>query len=221
MNKHRSTPPMRRSPTNTRRQAFGTPEIVMATAITGILIVAALQAVGMVFTSRRYMIERLTGPGLARELMAEVLSMPYTDPDQTVTLLGIDLNELGSSRATWDDVDDYNGYNAANAENKQGVALSGYTGWREQVAVNWVTLADPTITSVTETNLKRITVTVTNPSGVQTQLIGYRSKNGALEQGQPQAVRAISWLDAELRLSASTRPERAAAAITNPAKDPN
>jgi hypothetical protein len=166
------------------------------------------------------MIERLTGPGLARELMAEVLSMPYEDPDGA-SLLGLDLNELLGSRATFDDVDDYNGYSAASAENKQGVALAGYAGWRQQVAVAWVTLADPSTTSLTETGLKRITVTVTNPSGSPTQLIGYRSKTGALEQGQPQAVRVISWLDAELRLGSSTRSERTAAAFTNPAPDPN
>jgi hypothetical protein len=203
-----------------RRQAFGTAEILAATAMTGILVVAALQSVGMVYKTRRTMIERLTGPGLARELMAEILSMPYEDPDGA-SLLGLDLNELLGSRATFDDVDDYNGYSAASAENKQGVALAGYAGWRQQVAVAWVTLADPSTTSLTDTGLKRITVTLTNPSSSPTQLIGYRSKTGALEQGQPQAVRVISWLDAELRLGSSTRSERTAAAVTTPARDPN
>jgi hypothetical protein len=204
----------------TPRPAFGTPEVLMALAITGVLIVAALQSVSMVYRSRTAMIQRLTGPGLARELMAEIMSMPYDDPDGA-GILGIDLSELLGNRSTFDDVDDYNGYNTANAENKAGVALTGYAGWQEQAAVAWVTLADPTATSGVETGLKRVTVTITSPSGAQTQLIAYRSRYGALEQNQPIANRVISHLDAELRTGASTRSERTAAALTNPALDPN
>jgi MSHA pilin protein MshD len=204
----------------TKRPAFGTPEVLMALAITGILIVAALQSVSMIYRTRTAMIDRLTGPGLARELMAEIMSMPYDDPDGA-GLLGLDLSELLGNRSTYDDVDDYNGYSANNAENKSGVALTGYTGWRQQTAVAWVTLADPTATSGSETGVKRITVTITSPGGDQTQLVAYRSRYGALEQNQPIANRVISQLDAELRTGASTRSQRTAAAITNPALDPN
>jgi hypothetical protein len=204
----------------TRRPAFGTPEVLMAIAITGVLIVAALQSVNMVYRSRSAMVERLTGPGLAREFMAEIMSMPYDDPDGA-GILGIDLSELLSNRSSFDDVDDYNGYNSANAQNKQGAALTGYAGWRQQAAVAWVTLADPTATSGAETGVKRITVTITSPAGAQTQLVAYRSRYGALEQKQPILNRVISTLDAELRTGASTRSERAAVAITNPALDPN
>jgi hypothetical protein len=192
----------------------------MATAITGILIVAALQTVNMVYRTRSAMKERLTGPGLAREFMAEIMSMPYDDPDGA-GLLGIDLSELLANRSSFDDVDDYNGYNAANAENKAGVALTGYTGWRQQAAVAWVNLADPTAASGSETGVKRITVTITSPAGAQTQLVAYRSRYGALEQNQPILNFVISQLDAELRTGASTRSERTAAALTNPALDPN
>jgi hypothetical protein len=192
----------------------------MAAVIVGVLIVAALESVGMVYRTRRIMSGRLTGPGLARALMAEIMSMPYDDPDGA-GILGIDLSELLSNRATFDDVDDYNGYNAANSENKQGGALNGYTGWGQAAAVAWVTVADPTVTSGAETGLKRITVTITSPTGAQTQLIAYRSRYGALEQNQPLANRVISYLDAELRTGASTRAERTATAITNPALDPN
>jgi hypothetical protein len=209
-----------RRPTHHTRPAFGTPEVLMAIAITGLLLVAALQLVGMVYRNRTAMVERLTGPGLARELMAEIMSMPFDDPDGA-GILGIDLSELLANRSTFDDVDDYNGYNAANAENKQRVALSGYTGWRQQAAVAWVTLADPTATAGSDTGVKRITVTITSPSGSQTQLVAYRSRYGALEQNQPIVNTVISQLDAELRTGASARSERSAVAVTNPALDPN
>lgn len=179
-------------------------EIVMATLITGLMMVATLDGVGSVFQTHQHNADRLLAPGLAHELMAEVLSMPYKDPDGNSSGLGTDAGESGTSRADFDDVDDYHGLNTLGARAKNGTSQVGYTGWRQQVSVSWIEVLTGLPWILGDTGLKRITVTITSPEGDITQLVAYRFEEGTLEQAPALDTEAVTWLGAELRIGSGS-----------------
>jgi MSHA pilin protein MshD len=203
------------------RRGFGMTEVVVSTAIVGVMIVAALDAAGMVARTQRLNADRLTGPGLARDLLAEIMSLPYVDPQTASSSIGVDTGESSSSRATFDDVDDYHNWSSTNAVAREGTSLSGYSGWSHAVTVTWTNREDGTAWSSNDTNLKRITVTVTSPAGVVTQLVGLRSRYGSLERSLPVAGTAVSWIGVELRAGASARSQFVAAPLVNLCTDTN
>jgi hypothetical protein len=196
-------------------------EIVVSTAIVGVMTVAALESVNMVYRTRRENANRLTGPGLAQELMAEVLAMPYEDPQNPGGSIGIDAGESSSARATFDDVDDYNVWTSSDAKVRDGSNASGYAGWQQQARVAYASLADPSTNSGTDQGLKRITVTVTSPQNVAVTLVALRARRGSLEQPQGVTDDAVTWLGATLQVGNGTRTERWGVAPINPAADVN
>jgi MSHA pilin protein MshD len=203
------------------RRGFGMAEVVVSTAIVGVMIVAALDAAGMVARTQRLNADRLTGPGLARDLFAEIMSLPYVDPQTGSSTIGVDTGESSASRSTFDDVDDYHGWSSTNAVAKNGTTRSGYTGWAQAVTVTWAERISGTAWSSYDTNLKRITVTVTSPTGVVTQQIGLRSRYGPLERSLPLAGTAVNWVGIELRAGTSTRSQFLAAPVVNLSTDTN
>jgi prepilin-type N-terminal cleavage/methylation domain-containing protein len=203
------------------RRGFGLTEVVASTAIVGVMIVAALNSAWMVARTQRLNADRLTGPGLARDLLAEIMSMPYEDPQNPGGANGVDSGESSGTRSTFDDVDDYNGWSSSNGVSRAGTARTGYTGWSHAVTVTWAERATGTAYLVSDTNLKRITVTVTSPTATVTQLVGLRSRYGALEQTLPIAAAPVGWLGLELRTGSGTQSWYSAAPLVNLTSEPD
>ena len=97
-------------------------EIVVATLITGVMLVVSLDSIGAVFQSNLANAGRLKGPGLAQELMAEIMSMAYMDPTASNTSLGTDAGESTVNRNDLDDVDDYDDLNSLGIRSKSSAA---------------------------------------------------------------------------------------------------
>ncbi len=203
------------------RPGIGMVEVLACALLVGLMLVAALNAVGIAFRTRKLNADRLIGPGLAQEFMGEILSMPYCDPDENTASIGVDSSESSANRATFDDVDDYHGYSTTDARTKDGTLLAGHTGWSQQASVSWANRATLAGGASRDTGLKLITVTVTSPTGRQSQLSAFRSKHGVLEQPLPIPRQAVAWVGAELTVGASVRPARAATSIANHATDAN
>jgi MSHA pilin protein MshD len=107
---------------------------------------------------------------LASNLFEEIRSKRW---DENVGAASATLGpETGETRATFDDVDDFHGLNETPPRDSQGVAMSGSTGFGQQVSVCYVagTALDTCLGSGTS-NYKRITVTVTDPEGRVTPLV--------------------------------------------------
>jgi hypothetical protein len=200
------------------RAGLGLVEVICATLIVGIMLVASLETVGAVFRTQRLNADRLIGPNLTMELMTEVLSTHYEDPEIDNTGIGREVGELAVTRAHFDDVDDYHGWNKVGAEAKDGTPNASFSTWRRQVNVVWVKLSDGTV-STTNTQLKRITVTVTSPTGDVTQLSAYRAKDGMLEQSPWIEMTAVTWLGAKLQLGAGNLAASVGTNLTNHATD--
>jgi hypothetical protein len=195
-------------------------EVTASTLIVGVMLVAALDALGAVFRSERLNATRLTGPGLAHELMGEILSLPYEDPENPGGAIGNDSGESGGDRVDLDDVDDYDGWSSDDAESKQGVTHSGYTGWQRTVQVRWAKVSDIATTESSESGLKLITVSVTGPGGQVTQIHALRSPNSSFEQSPAVDMTAVTWLGAELQIG-SAATAHSATQLSNHVYDTN
>jgi hypothetical protein len=203
------------------RRAVSLLEIVVATMITGLMLVASLNTVGAVFQTYQANSSRLTGPGLAQELMAEIMSLPYKDPTANSTTIGTDSGESLATRSTLDDIDDYHGLSSTGMRSKAGTLRSGYTTWNQQVSVVWIEVLTGLPWVLGDTGLKRITVTVTSPDGETSQLTAYRFKEGMLEQAPLVDTTAVTWIGADLQLTGQDLPVRTGVNLTNHTPDAN
>jgi hypothetical protein len=141
------------------RRGFSVIEAVLSALVIGVMLVAVLNTVAAARTAQVWNTDRVRAAHLAGILMAEIVDEAYADPTE-VQLFGPEASELLATRSAFDDVDDFNGWSKSPPENADGSSMAGYTGWTRSVVVVWVTPANPAQTSLTETGLKRITVTV-------------------------------------------------------------
>ena len=145
------------------RRGFSLIEALISLLIVGTLLAASGAAISTAARSSTSQQEMLRGESLARQLLAEIVQKKYQQPSAITLTLG---PETGETRATFNDVDDYAGYSETPPADSSGAAIAGYTGWTRSVEVKW---ADPSTLAAAalqaETNVKRIIVTVTAPSG--------------------------------------------------------
>lgn len=159
-------------------------EAVFAVVVVGVMAVASTAVFGSVARARFSQQEGRLGTLLAQQLMTEILAEPFQQPGASPGFGP----RSGQTRATYDAVDCYNGYSASPPVSMAGTVLPGYTGWKQQAAVTFVTPASPNTATGTTTTLKRVTVTVTAPSGRTYTQVGWRSKFGAYEQLTPSTL---------------------------------
>src|SRR5436190_19510312 len=96
------------NPTKSRRRLGMTlAEVVISTLIVSVLMLAALSSVGTAAITYRTSAAQADGADVAGELLAEILAMPYADPQSPTNAIGLDSGESSATnRTTLDDVDD-------------------------------------------------------------------------------------------------------------------
>ncbi len=203
------------------RQGTTLVEVAISSLIVGTMLVASLSTIGAVFRTQRITASRSLGPGLAHELMSEILAMPYEDPEAPSGGNSTETGETTMTRSDFDDVDDYDDWDSASAVANDGTPLPGFTGWRREVDVWWAERLGGNVWWFYDTGVKRIKVCVTDPDGNQTVLYALRSKGGSLEQTPAVDTTAIAWIGAQLRLGGSTETVRAGIHLSNHAIDSN
>ena len=191
-------------------------ESTLSVVIVAVMLVAALRTLGSTARANDIQLRQQTAARLAHELMAEIIPSRYEEPWNIATLViddglggiinldpseklsvpgfGLETDEDdGSTRSRFDDVDDFHGWSSSPPEDKDGTAVLNALGWTRSVTVTYanpVTLAPTAI----DTGIKRVTVTVTDPRGVDTSLVALRSEASTYD-AQPvddeQYVRSI------------------------------
>lgn len=142
-------------------RGFTLVEATVSIVVIGVMLVAAVAAVGASRRTSQGNYDRLRGRQLAQMLLSEIVPLAYKDPAATnTTPPGLDSGESHTSRTGLDDVDDYHNLSQSPPADRSGVALPNSAAWSWQVRVSWVTEADLGLTSTNETGLKRIEVTV-------------------------------------------------------------
>ena len=216
-----------RSSFRPRRRGLSLPEVMISTLLVGVVLVAAMKTVGAVFRTRQVNAQLGVGKVLAEQLMSEILQARYEDPEETVVPLGdpsnplgIETDETNTTRADFDDVDDYEQWSGVPPEDKDGAPLAGYENYERTVQVTHVQPDSGNTATNTETGLKRISVTVTEPSGDEIVCTALRSRFGAVEQ--PPAVDAtfVTCLAGELQSGGSPTALNSATNVINHAEEP-
>lgn len=188
-----------RNPQSTRRRGFTLIEATLSVVLASVLVLSGMYTFGTIGKSRKAAVSHEIASGLANQLMTEVMQCWYSDPAGGGGL-GTDAGETATSRSTFDDVDDYSGSPPESPpKTKSGVVMSNLVGWTRSVTVGY-SKPDMTGSSATDQGLKQITVTVTNPTGATTTLVGLRSSHGCFDQKPSQAATYISWVGVKLQV---------------------
>jgi len=142
------------------RGGFSLLEAVIAMLLVGVVLVAALHVLAGTTASTRTTAQHAAGMLLAEGLLAEILTLPYAEPDAGQTaVFGPEAGETGGTRAVFDDVDDYRNWSASPPESPDGAVLPGYAGWTRSVAVEYLNPSDLDQVVAFDMGVKRVTVT--------------------------------------------------------------
>ncbi len=157
-----------------RARGFRLVEATVSILLVGGLLVLSLDLVGASATGQKNMGDHGRARLLALGLMSEILAQFYEEPDDT-PIFGRESSETGGSRPDYDDVDDYHDWSASPPETRDGTAMTDLTGWERAVTVEYVEPADLTTTSVTDTGVKRITVSVSYNNNELATMVAVRT----------------------------------------------
>lgn len=149
-------------------------EATISTVIVGVMFVAAINTLASTRQSQKNLSDRARGEQLAIDLVNEIVAQAYMDYDDA-DVFGLEAGKSNSSRSHFTDVDDYNGWSESPPQDRSGNPLSGYAGWSRSVSVVWADPATWAPTTVKDTGLKLITVSVSNGKKPLATVTAYRS----------------------------------------------
>ena len=137
-------------------------ELVVAITIVAIAAVAVLGALASITTRGANTMVRQQAVAIADAYLEEILLQPVTPPSGAAT---------PTSRANFNDVDEYNGLLDVGARDQFGNALAPLSNYTVSVAV----VPTAALPNITAANVRRIDVSVTDPTGLTVVLSGYRA----------------------------------------------
>lgn len=151
-------------------------ESMVSVLLVGILMIAALQALGASRRRELSTVDSVLAQQLAGALMTEILLQAYQEPDSSQTrVFGPESGESTGNRSLFDDVDDYAGWTSAPPNDRSGAVVPGFSGWTRTVNVQWADPDSLAPSAASFTGLKKITVTVTKNGKLAASLVSYRS----------------------------------------------
>jgi prepilin-type N-terminal cleavage/methylation domain-containing protein len=143
-------------------------EVMVSLLIISIGIVGFGMAIPMQKDTIEAMKEEKIALLLAKQMMEEIQSKAYEDPNQTPVVFGLEPGE-NAPRENFDDIDDYDDWNKNPPQYPDGTSMDGnegrpdYQNFRRQVEVKNVDNSDYSLTRGDgDTHSKRITVTVSS-----------------------------------------------------------
>lgn len=158
------------------RRGFTLMESMISVILVGVLMIAALQALGASHRRENTSVDRILAQQIVGAMTNEILLQAYQDPDlMQASEIGLESGEKTGNRSLFDDVDDYAGWNASPPRDRNGVAIPGFSNWTQSADVQW---ADPVTlrsTSTRFTGLKRISVTASKAGKPIASSVSYRS----------------------------------------------
>jgi hypothetical protein len=184
------------------RKGLSLTEVVISTFLVGTLSVSSLYTSLAITQSYQSLNDQSRSSILAERYLAEILQTYYEDPMSPI--FGPEPNESTSTRSDFNDVDDYHKRNESPPTSKDGTPLPGYgSDWTVSISVFPVSLSDPRNSSLADTGLKRVDITVINPKGVEYRLSGLRSRWGGKELTQVDDGSYVQWIGVTLKSEAS------------------
>lgn len=201
-------------------------ELAICTLLVGVVLVASLDTAGSAARSAVGLKSQNRVQLYTAKLMSEIMAAPYYDPEAADVdeNFGIESGENSSppNRLGFDDMDDYDDWTESSAlQDRDGAANANSTGWSRTVDIVKLSAMSPQTAlanNALDQGARRITVTVTSPSGDTTSLQAIRSLDGAVEQ--PLGVDATLVTGVRMRLSTTNIDTNQRSAINNHASGP-
>ncbi len=206
---------------NNKRNGLSLVEVVISSLLVGTVLVGAMSMLGASISTRSAANDLMVGPLLADMLLGEIMAMPYSDPEEGGSSLGLDSGESGDDRTDFDDIDDYKDWSPSDVEDRLGNPLSEYTDWTREATVSWTNRITGNEWTHYDSQVKRIVVLVTSPAGVETKRIGWRSRDGSLEQPPTINKTVVIQVETTLSVGSAASPARGVSNLVNHAEDPN
>lgn len=146
-------------------------EAVLFIVVVSVALVVVLKAFDIANQGSADPILRRQSLAIAQSLLDEISFKPFGSAATDVTADGYTAGPVTSAtRALADDVDDYNGFSMNGISSLDNTVLTGLGNYRASVVV-----AAAAFGSVPSSDGYRIIVTVTDPSGADSVLEGYRA----------------------------------------------
>jgi MSHA pilin protein MshD len=139
-------------------------ELVITITVIAIASVAVLGTISATTVRSADRMQRQQALAVAQAYMEEIALRSFSDPDGTAVREPL--------RADYDDVDDYNGLADNGARDQLGRSVASLGSYVVRVSV----ASSRALGGVPQNAVKRIDVTVTDPSGNAVALTGYRSR---------------------------------------------
>jgi len=157
------------------RMGYALVEVVVASLVAGIVLVGALLALSGALRSAVWASQAARAASLAQDLMDEILTASYRDPDQP-PLWGVE-EASANTRASFDDVDDYDGWTESPPQKRDGTPLAGLAGWQREVTVRNVDPDDVTkeLATTDDRGLRRVRVLVSYQNRVLADLVSLKT----------------------------------------------
>jgi len=181
-------------------------EVVISSLLVGTVLITSLSTTASWRRFHQQNREREITRRLAEELISEITSTGFMNPNSTTPgAFGREAGELSTSRANWNDVDDYHGMAETAVRDKSGVVVADAAGYERSVTIK---AASPVVAApgyeVNEnlaSPLRSIIVSVTSPTR---QTVVARSLKSNIVTAFPSALNHLRSLTIELRDSGVT-----------------
>ncbi len=159
-------------------RAFSLVEVVISMLVVSVLLVAALQAVGASKTGQLTVADRTEAVLLAQDLLAEIVILPFEDPENASSIIGPETGEAAADdRIGLDDVDDYNGWNGDPPIERDGTPIDSASNLKRVVTVIWANPTTLAPAALVGTGVKRIDVVVLDGDRELARLFAFRSSS--------------------------------------------
>ena len=203
------------------RAAFTIVEAAVCVVIVGVMLVAALQTVGSAADGRRRAYQLRTSQALADQLLAEIMSMPYVDPNAVdPTDFGAESGETSVPR-NFNDTDDYDGLSESPPRDRTGAVIPGYEDWRWTATI---TIVDSGLSGVSRTQgdkgTRLVTVSVINPAGDTSTISAIRSRWSIADQPPKDGVPDLSAIRVSVSAGDGAQSVSAGASFANVPESP-
>jgi len=151
-------------------------EATLSVLIVGIMFLSSLNMTGAAKLTGLRRAQYDQAHALAHGLITEILTMPYEDGDLVTVAIGLETGEGSVTvRSNFNDVDDFHNWSASPPQHADGNEMAALAGWTRSIVIEWVDPLDLTLPVVTETGIKRITVTASLAEQVEVSLVAYRT----------------------------------------------
>ena len=143
------------------QSAFTVIELLVTIVLVGIVLLALIMSFHESLKSIERQKNLQSANLLSEDLMNEIRSKAFQNPGTNI-MFGPETNEDEFVRSKYDDVDDYNGLTDAPPRTVVGSNLPNCVGIARRVVVAFVLTSDFNTATINTTDLKRITVVVSN-----------------------------------------------------------